>query len=149
RGEDEQEELEELGLPVLRHVDEEARGGDEVPEGQGRQAVLGALLVRVRVPGQGLRGDRREEEGEEEQAEPVVPEAAAHHGQRPAIPRPVIAISPTATMPVQAQKTPRTVSPPARARRRSAPGTGRAPPRSARRRAAPPAPPPRAAARSR
>lgn len=53
RGEDEEEELEELGLPVLGDVDEEVGGSDELEVPDGRLVVLLQLLVRV-----GMAGDR-------------------------------------------------------------------------------------------
>jgi hypothetical protein len=49
---DEEEELQELGLPVLRHVDEEVRRCHEVDIRHGWLAVLQELFVVVRMTGE-------------------------------------------------------------------------------------------------
>ena len=89
RADDVERELQELGLPVLRRLDGEARGGQELGEGHGRLAVLALLVVVEVLPRDGLAGERREEQDEEHQRQRVVahkppPRRAAH---RPAIPR--------------------------------------------------------------
>jgi hypothetical protein len=80
-GQDVEEELQVLRLPVLRDVDGEVRGGEEAPERDGPAAVEHLVVVVVRVAGDGLPEERGEEQQSERDAQPVVPEETlqAHH----------------------------------------------------------------------
>lgn len=69
---DEQEELQVLGLPVLRDVHDERRGGDELEVADAGFPVAGLLLVVGDQPHDRLRRQRHEEQSAEEEAEPMV-----------------------------------------------------------------------------
>ena len=69
--EDEQRELQVLGLPVLEHVDAELGRAHIAPQ-RDRVAVVGELdRVEVGVPDERLRDQRAEKERAESEAEPV------------------------------------------------------------------------------
>src|SRR5690606_24194437 len=106
---DEDEELEEFGLPVLRDVDEERGGRDEVPESERRLTVHRKIRILLGQSCEGLPDERTEEEREEEAREAMIPDASHRH--RPAIGRMIIAARPMTMIVSQAQNANRMVRP--------------------------------------
>jgi hypothetical protein len=78
RREDDQRELEELGLPVLHHVPAEV-GRDEVAAVRDRLRVVRTLLVVVgEEAGDRLPDERQEEDREEEERQALLEQPTAH-----------------------------------------------------------------------
>ena len=83
-GEDEEEELEVLGLPVLGDIDDEVRRGHELGPGHHHGAVRKLFLIEGDEPRDRLAEEGDDEEGCEEDAERVL--ADAHPDHRPESP---------------------------------------------------------------
>ena len=99
---DEQEELQELRLPVLRHVDAEVRRGDELSEADAGHPVVGEFGIVAEVAGDRLPRESEDEDREEEQTQSVVPQCPPHR-HLPPRGRAIITISPTTMIPIHDQ----------------------------------------------
>jgi hypothetical protein len=78
RREDDQAELEKLGLPVLHHVAPELGGHEEPPVGVRLAAVRALLLVEVVQAGERLADEREREDHQEEEREALLLDPGAH-----------------------------------------------------------------------
>jgi hypothetical protein len=78
RHQDEQRELQVLGLPVLEEGGAEVGGDDVTAERHVRVAVAVLVLVEVGVAGDRLEHDRGQEQCQERHRQPVVLEELAH-----------------------------------------------------------------------
>ena len=128
-GHDEEQELQELGLPVLGDVDGERRGGHVLADADRVEAGAALLLVEQGDAGDRLPDERGDEERAEEQGQAVPPEVGAQRGHRCSTPSAKQYASPSRTPPRHVQKSARIVRPLRGRSRRAGPGAGRTRPR--------------------